>query len=58
MCNCPYCNETIEPYNIMGDADWDDQQFDWVDTECPNCNKSFKIRQSDVEIIRYFETKK
>lgn len=56
---CPYCNISIDQYSIMGDSDWDDQGFDWYDdVECPNCDKRFKVRQSDVEIIRYFEVEK
>lgn len=63
MCNdelgCPHCNTSIDPSDIMGDSDWDDQMYDWCeDVECNNCGKRFKIRQSDVEVIRYFETKK
>jgi len=57
--NCPYCKAEIDPMNIMGTSDWDDQQFDWYnDNECPNCNKRFKIRQYDIEIIRNFEIEK
>ena len=53
---CPYCNIVIDPSNIMGDSDWDEQEFDWYDdNECPNCGKRFKIRQYNVEIIRDFE---
>jgi len=56
---CPYCNTSIDPSDIMGDSDWDDQMFDWYeDVECTNCGKRFKIRQCDVEVIRYFETEK
>jgi len=57
--NCPYCHIVIDPINIMGDSDWDEQEFDWYDdVECPNCNKRFKIRQFDVEITRSFEIEK
>ena len=58
---CPYCNKTIDMYDIMGDSDWDDQQFEWCDDiTCPNpeCDKSIKIRQTDIEITRYFEIEK
>ena len=57
--NCPYCNFVIDPSNIMGDSDWDDQEFEWCDdNECPNCHKRFKIRQDDIEIVRSFEIEK
>lgn len=56
---CLYCNTFIDPSDIMGDSDWDKQMFDWYeDIECTNCDKRFKIRQYDVEVIRHFETKK
>ena len=56
---CPYCNEPIDLTNIMGDSDWDEQQYDWChDNECPNCGKRYKIRQDDVEVIRSFEVEK
>ncbi len=56
---CPYCNEPIDPLDIMGDSDWDEQQFDWYrDNECSNCGKRYKIRQDDVEVIRSFEVEK
>ena len=58
---CPHCNTSIDPSDIMGDSDWDDQGFNWYDDiNCPNpeCNKPIKIRQSDVEITRYFEIEK
>ena len=59
MCKCPYCNTSIDPSNIMGDSDWNDQEFEWCDdNECPNCEKKFKIRQYHVEIVRYFEIEK
>jgi len=56
--NCPHCNEPIDPSNIMGDSDWDEQEFDWYDNECSNCGKQYKIRQYDIEVIRDFEIKK
>ena len=56
---CPFCGEIINPSNIMGDSDWDDQEFEWCnDNECPDCEGRFKIKQSDVEIIRHFEIEK
>lgn len=56
--NCPHCNVKIDPSGIMGDSDWDEQGFDWYDdNECPNCGKRYRIRQYDIEIIRYFEIK-
>jgi len=55
---CPYCNEPIDPIDIMGDSDWDDQQYNWYEAECGKCGKQYKIRQYDVETIRSFETKK
>lgn len=54
---CPHCKTPIDPFNIIGDSDWDEQQFDWVENECSNCGKQYKIRQWDVEVKRSFEIK-
>jgi len=54
--NCPYY-VIIDPSNIMGDSNWDEQLFDWYDVEC-SCGKWYRIRQWDIEVIRSFEIEK
>lgn len=55
---CPYCNNKIDPITVLSTSDWDDQQYDWYDVDCPNCNNTFKVRQYDIEITRFFESEK
>ncbi|MFW9972442.1 MAG: hypothetical protein ACFFDF_19815 [Candidatus Odinarchaeota archaeon] len=50
---CPYCGKEKDPYDIMGDSDWDDQSGNWCKVEC-SCGKFYKVKQCDVEIIRHF----
>jgi len=56
---CPHCNNKIDPIRVMGDSDWDDQEYEWCDDiHCPNCDNTFRARQCDVETIRFFESEK
>ncbi|GAH08490.1 unnamed protein product [marine sediment metagenome] len=54
---CPECKQSVDYCNVMGDSDWDDQEYEWYETDCPKCGKYIKIRQYDVEVLRCFETK-
>lgn len=55
---CPYCNRYIDPFDIMGASDWDDQQYEPYETECPHCDKLITMTQVEVEVIRHFSVAK
>ena len=58
MDDCPHCNEELGYTDIMGDSDWDDQQFEPYETECPKCGKYIIVRQYDIEVVRYIHVRK